>query len=95
MSTVIPFDLDNQKGVNLSSCELAKPNQLIVCLFKPEDLFDLSGFGSAGAKQAVNIMGFFTPDQIARSKDILWDKIDNCTIIGKKMAQRKTSNQRK
>jgi hypothetical protein len=29
MSTVVPFDLDNQKGVNLSSCVLAKPNQLL------------------------------------------------------------------
>jgi hypothetical protein len=52
MSTVIPFDLDNKKGVNLSSCVLAKPKQLlsiIICLFKrflikPEDLFDLVGF---------------------------------------------------
>jgi hypothetical protein len=37
VSTVIPFDLDNQKGVNLSSCVLAKPNQLlsiIICLSK-------------------------------------------------------------
>jgi hypothetical protein len=60
-TTVIPF------GVNLSSCVFAKPNQLlslIICLFKrwlflikPEDLFDLSGFGSAKAKHAANIMG--------------------------------------
>jgi hypothetical protein len=52
--------------VNVSSCVLAKPNQLlsiIICLFKtwlflikPEDLFDISGFGSAKAKHAVNIM---------------------------------------
>jgi hypothetical protein len=67
MSTVIPFDLDNQKRcVNISSCVLAKPNQLlsiIICLFKiylflikPEDLFDLSCFGSAKAKLAVTIM---------------------------------------
>jgi hypothetical protein len=59
MSTVIPFDLDKQKGVNLSCCVLAKPNQLlsiIICLLKrelflikSEDLFDLSGFGSAKA----------------------------------------------
>jgi hypothetical protein len=67
MSTVIPFGqqsfpliLITKKGVNLSSCVLAKPNQLlsiIICLFKrflikPEDLFDLSGFGSAQAKHA-------------------------------------------
>jgi hypothetical protein len=48
-----------KKGVNLSSCVLAKPKQLlsmIICLLKrwlflikPEDLFDLLGFGSAKA----------------------------------------------
>jgi hypothetical protein len=61
MSTVTPFDLDNQKGVNLSSCGLAKPNQLlsiIICLFliKPEDLFDLVGFWECWGKHAANIM---------------------------------------
>jgi hypothetical protein len=66
MSTVIPFDLDDQKGVNLSSCVLAKPKQLLsiiiylfkrsLFLIKPEDLFDLSGFESAKTKHAVNIM---------------------------------------
>jgi hypothetical protein len=67
MSTVIPFDLHNQNRCE-PPCVLAKSNQLlstciIICLFKrwlflikPEDLFDLSGFGSAKAKHAVNIM---------------------------------------
>jgi hypothetical protein len=49
-----PLILITKKGVNLSSCVLAKPGQLlsiIICLFKrslflikPEDLFDLVGF---------------------------------------------------
>jgi hypothetical protein len=50
--------------VNLSSCVIVKPNQLI-CLFKrylflikPEDLFDLSGFGSAKANHAVSTLDF-------------------------------------
>jgi hypothetical protein len=55
-------------------------------------MFSLQTGTADNVKKAV--LGFFTPDQIARSKDILWNKVDNCTIIGKKMA-RKTSNQRK
>jgi hypothetical protein len=61
-----PLILITKKGVNLSSCVLAKPNQLlsiIICLskrqlflIKPEDLFVLVRFWECWSKHAVNIM---------------------------------------
>jgi hypothetical protein len=58
-----PLILKTKKGVNLSSCVLAKPKRLlsiIICLrdshFKPEDLFVLVGFWECRGKHAVNIM---------------------------------------
>jgi hypothetical protein len=75
--------------VNLSFCVLAKPNQLlsiIICLFKrylflikPEDLFDLSGFGSAKAKHAVNIMGKVTSLVTSLAVPFIIKQIPHCS----------------
>jgi ABC-type transport system involved in cytochrome bd biosynthesis fused ATPase/permease subunit len=69
MSTVIPFDLDNQKSVKLSSCVLAKPNQLlsiIICLFlnpKIYLIFRVLGFKHHAREQEVGA-AFSQPTKI-------------------------------
>jgi hypothetical protein len=86
-----PLILITKKSVNLSSCVLAKPNQLlsiIICLFKrwlflikPEDLFVLVWLWECKAKHAVNIMviNLTWTSQISRFWEILglncWNEI--------------------